>query len=135
MKNMKNITIALMSLSFLMVACKSTKDVTVTEIKPGPTVGPTTTPTGLDCSTSTLTYKNDIQGIIESNCTKCHNTNNKAGYNFLTLESVKKAANNGYLLGSIKHAKGYDEMPAYASKMSQDLIDKIECWITSGMAE
>ncbi len=132
---MKNSSIALMSLSILMVACKSTKEVTVTEIKSVPTVRPVTAPIGLDCSTSVLTYKNDIQGIIESNCTKCHNTNNKAGYNFLTLESVKKAASNGYLLGSIKHAKGYDEMPAYASKMSQELIDKIECWITSGMAE
>jgi hypothetical protein len=51
----------------------------------------------------------------------------------LTFESVKKAATNGYLLGSIKHQKGYDAMPRGAPKLTQETIDKIECWINNGM--
>ena len=118
----KLIYVPIIIIGFL-AACKSTK----------PPVETTTVP--LDCSNKTLTYTTDIKSIIETSCAKCHNKNNKAGYNFLTLESVKKAATSGELLGTIKHQKGYSKMPMGASKLPQESIDKIECWINNGMKE
>ncbi|MCE3280467.1 MAG: hypothetical protein K0S44_2658 [Bacteroidetes bacterium] len=87
----------------------------------------------LNCDNATYTYVTDIAPIMQQNCTRCHNTNMKAGYNFNELESVKKAAENGYLLGTIKHMDGYDAMPRMAGKLDQVIIDKIECWIKTGM--
>jgi mono/diheme cytochrome c family protein len=122
---MKKIIIASTAIALIFAACKSTKQTT--------TVAPAA---ALDCSSNkNLTYNTDIKTIIQTNCSKCHNTNNKAGYNFLTLESVKKAASNGQLLGTIKHSKGFPKMPAFAAKMDQATIDKIECWINNGMKE
>ncbi len=118
---MKNVILTAIVISTLLVACKSSKVVV-------PAVP-------LDCSSKTITYSGDIKAIMENNCTRCHNTNNKAGYNFLTLESIKKAAMSGQLLGTIKRTKGFAKMPAFSKKLDQATIDKIECWITNGMKE
>jgi hypothetical protein len=115
---MKKILVSVIIASAV-IACKTPKETAAT---PKP-----------DCSNSTVTYATDIKPIMEANCTKCHNKNNKAGYNFFTLESVKEAASKGELLGTIKHLKGYAAMPKMASKMDQATIDKIECWINNGM--
>ena len=121
---MKKIINSATIIASLLVACKGTKETVST-----PPVVP------LDCSNKTLTYSVDIKPIIESSCTKCHNKNEKAGYNFLKIEFVKKAALNGELLGTIKHQKGFPKMPALAAKLDQLSIDKIECWINNGMKE
>lgn len=121
---MKKIIITSTIIASILVACKSTKQPTTT--------APAVT---LDCSNKALTYSTDIKPIMEANCTKCHNTNEKAGYNFLKIEFVKKAVADGHLLGTIKHQKGFDKMPAYAAKLDQAIIDKIECWINNGMKE
>ena len=121
---MKKIIIAFTIIASLLVACKSKKEVAAT-----------TPAMPLDCTTKTLSYSVDIKPIMEGNCTRCHNTNEKAGYNFLNIESVKKAALNGQLLGTIKHLDGFSKMPAYSHKLDQITIDKIECWINNGMKE
>lgn len=87
----------------------------------------------LNCDNTNYTYLTDISPIMQQNCTRCHNSNMKAGYNFNELESVKRAAGNGYLLGTIKHMDGYSSMPAMSGQLEQATIDKIECWIKTGM--
>ena len=117
---MKKTLIVIVSTAAFLGACKTTKQTTTT-------VAP------VDCSNKNYTYEADIKSIIENNCSKCHNSNNKAGYNFLTLESVIKAAKNGDLLGTIKHQKGFTKMPLMKPQLPQELIDKIECWVNNGM--
>lgn len=121
---MKKIIISSAIIASILVACKTGKETVST----APAVP-------LDCSNKALTYSKDIKPIIETNCSKCHNANEKAGYNFLKIESVKKAALNGELLGTIKHQKGFPKMPEFAHKLDQVYIDKIECWINNGMKE
>jgi mono/diheme cytochrome c family protein len=121
---MKKVIYASVFIAGALIACKGTKETTKT-----------TTKSTLVCASAPLSYAADLKSIIETNCSGCHNENEKAGYNFLTLASVKKAGSNGYLLGSIKHMDGYDAMPARADKLAQATIDKIECWISTGMKD
>ncbi len=120
---MKKLFIATAIIATAFAACKQGKKVTEA---PKPVV--------LDCP-PTYTYTADIKPIMEQYCTNCHNTNQKAGYNFLLLTDVKKGATNGYLLGTIKHAFGYSPMPEMAPQLDKPTIDKIECWIKNGMKE
>lgn len=121
---MKKIIIASTFIVAVLAGCKTKKEVAATA-----PAAP------LDCSNKTLSYSADIKPIMEANCTRCHNTNEKAGFNFFKIESVKKAALNGELLGTIKHQKGFPKMPAFSAKLDQTAIDKIECWINNGMKE
>ncbi len=120
---MKKIIVSSIIIASTFVACKTGEKVATAPVVP------------LDCSTKMMTYATDIQPIMEQYCTRCHNTNEKAGYNFKELSFVKKAASSGVLLGTIKHTKGYPKMPYYAAKLDQSNIDKIECWINNGMKE
>lgn len=124
---MKKSIIAMVTIATFLVACKGTKQTTTTT--------PTKPTVQLDCSTKMVSYATDIKSIIEDNCAGCHNTNNKAGFNFLTIASSKKAALNGELLGTIKHKKGFPAMPKYKEKLPQQSIDLIECWINNGMKD
>ncbi len=119
---MKKIIITSAVIASILVACKSKKETA-------------SSAPSINCANKALSYNTDIKTIIESSCTRCHNANKKAGYNFFTIESVKKAALNGELLGTIKHQKGFPNMPKLAEKLDQISIDKIECWINNGMKE
>jgi mono/diheme cytochrome c family protein len=118
---MRNTILTFVILSIGIASCK-TSDKTVASPK-----------APLNCDNTAYSYTADINPIMQENCTRCHNTNMKAGYNFNELESVKRAAENGYLLGTIKHMDGYDAMPRMAGQLDQATIDKIECWIKTGM--
>ncbi len=121
---MKKIVLSILVLTSALIGCKGSKE---TASNPAPAT--------IDCNVVVVTFANDIKPIFEANCTRCHNTNKKAGYNFFTYESAKKAADSGVLAGSLNHRKGYSKMPLFKAKLSQDLINKIECWIKNGMPE
>lgn len=121
---MKKLFVSTVVIATTLMACKGSKE-----------TASSTPAVPLDCTSKVITYTADIKPIMENSCTRCHNTNNKGGYNFLTLESVKKAAESGHLLGSIKHEKGFKGMPYFAGKLDQASIDKVECWIKNGMKE
>jgi cytochrome c5 len=118
---MKKIFVSIIIISATLAACKTAEKPVAEKPKP------------LDCSGKAYTFLADIKPIMDQHCVRCHNTNMKAGYNFYDEAFVKKAASSGYLLGTIKHQKGYDAMPAGGPQLDQSLIDKIECWINSGM--
>lgn len=110
----------------LIFACKTKKETAKTEavvVKPV-----------LDCSTKGLTYA-DIKPIIDQHCTSCHGYDGADGLNFLTVVDVRKAAKEGELLGTIKHQRGFPNMPANAAQLNQADIDKIECWVNNGMKD
>jgi mono/diheme cytochrome c family protein len=119
---MKNLFLILSIFCFVVTGCKTAEKKAASPPPPA-----------LNCNGTAYTYESDIKPIMQENCTRCHNTNMKAGYNFNELSSVKEAAGNGYLLGTIKHQYGYTAMPAMAPQLDQKLIDKIECWIKTGM--
>ncbi len=88
-----------------------------------------------DCVTTNMSFSADIKPILSNSCAfaGCHSTDTKAGgYAYETYDEVILSANNGSLIGVIKHQSGYSAMPKGGSKLSNCQISKIESWISSG---
>jgi hypothetical protein len=86
-----------------------------------------------DCDTTSVTFSNDIMPIINSNCTSCHSGQAAAGN--IKLENyndISAAANNGSLLGVIRHEQGWSPMPKGGGKLNDCDIAKIETWVDQG---
>ena len=86
-----------------------------------------------ECDTTNVTYSNNVWPIINSNCTGCHGGNAPAGN--IRLENyndISSAANNGSLLGTIRHENGWSPMPKGGGKLNNCDIVKIEIWVNQG---
>jgi len=86
-----------------------------------------------ECDTTNVTYSNSVWPVINSNCTGCHGGNAPAGN--IRLENyndISSAANNGSLLGTIRHENGWSPMPKGGGKLNNCDITKIETWVNQG---
>jgi len=89
-----------------------------------------------ECDTTNVTYSNSVWPVINSNCTGCHGGNAPAGN--IRLENyndISSAANNGSLLGTIRHENGWSPMPKGGGKLNNCDITKIETWVNQGMPD
>ena len=85
----------------------------------------------VNCVTNNMSFSKDIQPILVSNCTGCHNaTAPSAGINLTNFTGTKTIS--ARLVGSITHAAGYVAMPTSTIKLSPCDINKISAWITQG---
>jgi hypothetical protein len=85
------------------------------------------------CDTEQVTYALTIKPILNGSCTGCHGSTNPAGGLDLSSHSgVMTSANDGSLLGSIKHLNGFQPMPRFAPKLQDCDIAKIEKWVNDG---
>ena len=88
---------------------------------------------GVGCDTLNMNYIDDIAPIMQNHCTLCHSAASPAaGISLDTYSSVKKAADNGSLLGSMRHDQGYSMMPKNQAKLDACTISKVEAWINQG---
>ncbi len=125
---MKKLIVSALLISGALVACKSSKKSTAAA-----STTPAKTETPAAATGATVTFALDIKPILQQYCTRCHNQNEKGGYNFEEVTFAKKAGANGELLGTIKHLDGFDPMPANDDPMPAATIAKIESWVKSGM--
>ena len=85
------------------------------------------------CRTNNMSYTDDVVPILERNCLSCHNDmDEQGGVNLQTYDEVIVYVENGSLLGSIKHADGFEPMPLIGTMISNCSISKIEEWIYDG---
>jgi mono/diheme cytochrome c family protein len=83
-----------------------------------------------ECDTNNITYKSDVYPIFEIYCIGCHGGNTpSAGISLTDFSQVAATAQNGQLLGSIKHNQGFTPMPPGGSKLSDCNISKVKIWI------
>ena len=83
-----------------------------------------------DC-TSTISYKTDIQPIMNTYCTSCHQPGNaKGGYELTTYSGV--TSNTNKVLASMLHNSGSEPMPDNGDQLSDDLLKKMYCWVNQG---
>ncbi len=90
----------------------------------------------LVCDTTNVTYSNSVWPVINANCTSCHGGGAPAGN--IRLENyndISSVANNGSLLGTIRHENGWLPMPKGGGKLNNCDIAKIETWVNQGIPD
>jgi len=81
------------------------------------------------CDSTKYTYAADIAKMINTNCVACHSSGNVLlnAYN-----GVKTVADNGRLMGALKHQGGYQPMPNATTSLSACELNKFKKWIDNG---
>lgn len=88
---------------------------------------------GAPCDAEASSFQVDIFPILKDYCVGCHGGNRKDGN--VSLENytdIANYANNGTLLGTIRHETYYPAMPPSGSQLSDCRISQIEKWIAEG---
>ena len=88
-------------------------------------------PSSTTCDTTTISFANDIQPILNTNCALggCHNKATASGTVELEDYDGAKSAAQGALLTDINDGS----MPQGGTKLSQCNINKISRWVNMGM--
>ena len=91
-------------------------------------------PNSNGCDTSkTISFKNDVQPIIDLHCKGCHSTYSPgAGIKLTTYAEINTLIVGGELIGVIDHERGFKAMPPAGNKLNDCLISKIKIWIRNG---
>lgn len=87
------------------------------------------------CDTTSVSYSITVQPIVASNCATsgCHAGSAPAGgYNLESHAGLAAVANNGRLLGTIRHESGYSAMPKNTNKLPDCSINQIAAWVNAG---
>ena len=91
------------------------------------------------CTGTVPTYTSEIASIIDTHCgdSNCHSANGaKAGINLSTYAlASSQFLNNDDVLASIHHGRGVAPMPENNPKLSDDIINKLDCWVKNGCPE
>ncbi len=83
-----------------------------------------------DCDTLVVTYPNTVFPLLQTYCISCHSgAAPSAGMDFNDYATIAAIAENGALLGAIKHLSGYSAMPKNGLKLTDCEIAKFEIWI------
>lgn len=91
-----------------------------------------------ECTTLQVTYNKDVAPIFNQNCatSECHSAAQAAaGFVLDDYINSRLAAMGGRLIGSIKHQSGFSAMPKGGSKLNNEDIQIINCWVEAGMPE
>lgn len=82
------------------------------------------------CDTNNVTYPGKVFPIFNQHCISCHSgPTPEAGIDLTNYEQVAFLAENGTLLGALRHEAGYTPMPFELPKLDECLIQTIEIWV------
>ncbi|HPE54873.1 MAG TPA: hypothetical protein P5514_10590 [Bacteroidales bacterium] len=82
------------------------------------------------CDTVGITFPGTVMPILQANCIVCHGPPNyEGGLDLTDYDQISFLAQNGSLLGAIKHEGGYEPMPKDAPPLTACEIIQIEKWI------
>jgi hypothetical protein len=82
------------------------------------------------CDGSQATYETAIKYIIDKSCISCHG--GASSRNFTTYQGLKPWLDNGKFK---KLVLDEQTMPKGPAKLSQDELNKIQCWVENGYPE
>ena len=90
-------------------------------------------PAAQPCDTTLITFSEVIQPIFLQQCMDCHSTqNHSAGVILDTYAGSKIIADNGKLMGGIKHQSGFSFMPKNLPQLDPCTTRIIELWVQDG---
>jgi len=82
------------------------------------------------CDTSNVTYAGTVYPNFQQHCFSCHSgAAPEAGIDLTNYATVEMIAQNGQLLGAIRHSQGFSAMPKGLSPLDSCKIRQIEIWI------
>lgn len=82
------------------------------------------------CDSSNVTYPGTVVPILDAYCISCHSgATPSGGLDFTDFNQLAFVAENGALLGTLKHLEGYNPMPEGENKLSVCEIALIEIWV------
>lgn len=88
------------------------------------------------CDLSNVTFAASVKPILQASCLSCHSNSNASssggGIRLQDYADVKTQAKNGKLMGTVKHASGYQQMPLGGGKLSDCEINTLQKWIDNG---
>ena len=85
------------------------------------------------CDTVDVSYSAVVLPLLEIACYGCHDdANNLGGISIEGYDKLKPFADNGALVGVIRHQDGYSPMPQNQGPLPECDIQKIEAWIADG---
>ena len=87
------------------------------------------------CDTLMVSYSMTIDSIITARCggSPCHGSDTAdSGFGLMEYDQVQFAANNGGLLGTIRHEQGWSAMPKNQPMMDTCTINTIVAWVNQG---
>jgi hypothetical protein len=88
-------------------------------------------PINVTCDTISLTYSNQVKKIIDGYCVSCHFSGNPTGFDLDTWAGLNAVANT-YLMGTVKHEQGFNEMPPSTHPLDACKIRQLQLWVNSG---
>jgi mono/diheme cytochrome c family protein len=95
----------------------------------------------IGCDTTDVSYNQDIQAILQTNCYRCHAADIAiAGViveGYANAKAIAETNRDGksLLVGVTAHLPGFSQMPRNAPKLSACDIIKIKKWVAEGMKE
>ena len=85
------------------------------------------------CDTTGVTYSGSVKPVIDASSIGCHSGSAPCGnISLANYNDIVVAAQNGSLLGTIRHDNGWSPMPKNGNKLDDCSITKIEIWVNSG---
>lgn len=85
------------------------------------------------CDTSNVSYLNDIQPVLTSNCNACHSgASPQAGIRTDNYTDLMIIVNDGRFQGAVNHEDGFSPMPQNAPQLDECSLAKINRWIADG---
>jgi len=88
------------------------------------------------CTGNTPTYSGEIESILTTHCalSGCHNANSAREDIILSTytSASSQFTNNANNLVSVHHGSGVKPMPEGGAQLSEDLINKLDCWVKNG---
>ena len=82
------------------------------------------------CDTNNITYPGTVFPILKAKCLDCHSGAVPAGgLDFNNYDHVALVAQNGVLMGSLKHESGFSAMPKNGGMLDDCSITQIGIWV------
>jgi Planctomycete cytochrome C len=86
-----------------------------------------------NCDTAQVTFMLTVVPILELQCYECHSGDEPISNIPLdNYEGVKKKADDGTLIGAIRHRENFSPMPENSPALPECDIQKMERWVANG---
>lgn len=121
MKLIRSVWFILLVIGIVFTSCKH---------EPEEIIQPNPEPPVDSCDTANISFAASVMPILQNNCFSCHSgTSPSVGLDLSNYEQLAFVAQNGSLLGSIRHDAGFSPMPQGLPKLSDCDIAIITKWI------